>query len=568
MKLLNLLFIFFTISVASLSAQNSYNANINSPASLAGKLGNSRADWTNNVLPFGQTVTANLAIVNSGISPTNDSINAQGCDTLINVAQISGKIALIRRGVCQFGFKALMAQNAGAVAVIIVNVSTVDNPTNGGEPFNPAEGTDGASVTIPVLMVSNSVGQDIIAAVKSGVAVNVTINRPPFFNQTGPFAYVTPLSQADTMGFISVRIANPTPNAQTNITATAIITDPQGIKTLLTATLPVLPSLADSAVVFPATYKPSKKGLHKIEYLSSTFPNDTLRTEFKIGDYTFALDGGITSNAGIGPAAATFQTALYRYDAGSLYRTGTTAGVAVGATFGIANIKDIPVGETFQIRVYDMDPTGIGNIAFSATNLTYDGYTLEGGIDLVTTSQDTVNNKLFNVTFDQPIPLKPRGEYLVVVKYDGAVNGSTVAPSFSAGKTLSFPYTNSETHIVILDRMYTGFAGSSNAIVRMNMQGFVTANEEVVKAETLKMTVQPNPATNFVAVSYELQTAGNVELTLFNVNGQAVKSLKESNRMDAGLHTASFDVSDLAKGVYFVKINNNNKVAVKKVVVQ
>ena len=64
-------------------------------------------------------------------------------------------MAVVRRGACEFGFKALQAQNEGAVAVIVVN--NVEGP-----PIIMAGGADGDSVTIPVLMVSDVVGEAII----------------------------------------------------------------------------------------------------------------------------------------------------------------------------------------------------------------------------------------------------------------------------------------------------------------------------------------------------------------------------------------------------------------------
>ncbi len=552
-NLMSLALIFFTVQAAN--AQ--YVVKVNSPSALAGKYTNTSTDWGANKMAVGTVVTANVAIVNAGIDPVNDSINAEGCDTLVNSAAVSGKIAFIRRGGtnCEFGFKSLMAQNAGAVAVVIINRVP-------GAPIAMGAGAVGAQVTIPVVQISLEDGQLLIAAIKSGATLNMTITVPTFSNPRAAYSYFTPIGQTDTLGGVRVNVANPTPNDFIDVTATATITDPNGVKTVLTATKAVIPSLQDSIMVFPATFKPSANGLYKVAYTTSTQP-DTLRSEFKVGGYSYAHDNGVVTGFVV-PSAAQFETANYRYDAGSIF-IGGADGIATGATFGIGNVVDIPDGETFQIRLYDMDPDGDGSIGFVGTNTTYDGYTILGGIDWTKTSADNNNNALIDVVFDEPVPITRNGQYMVVVKYDGGTTGSIIAPAYSSAQTFE---SNYYAHLLVLDAFYTGWSGSSNAIVRMNMEGFVTANEEVVKAETLKMTVQPNPATNFVAVSYELPTAGNVELTLFSVNGQAVKSLKESNRMDAGLHTATFDVSDLAKGVYFVKINNNNKVAVKKVVVQ
>ena len=72
---------------------------------------------------------------------------------------MTGKIALIWRGDCEFGAKAFAAQNAGADAIIIVN------HTPGG-PVGMGAGAQGASVTIPVIMISKEDGHKIWERIK------------------------------------------------------------------------------------------------------------------------------------------------------------------------------------------------------------------------------------------------------------------------------------------------------------------------------------------------------------------------------------------------------------------
>ena len=101
---------------------------------------------------------------NGGVSTdTND-----GCDNITNPGDLSGKIVIIRRGECEFGFKALGAQNEGALAVIMVN----NVP---GDPIVMAPGAVGDQVTIPLFMVSDIDGDAIIAELNGGNNVNGTI---------------------------------------------------------------------------------------------------------------------------------------------------------------------------------------------------------------------------------------------------------------------------------------------------------------------------------------------------------------------------------------------------------
>jgi serine protease len=103
------------------------------------------------------SVEADMVIARSA---ANDSLL---CIAASNAAQVAGKIAVVYRGTCEFGIKALNAQNAGAVAVIVVN-NVADAPIEMGP------GANGANVTIPVFMVTQAVGAQINGAVRSGNA--------------------------------------------------------------------------------------------------------------------------------------------------------------------------------------------------------------------------------------------------------------------------------------------------------------------------------------------------------------------------------------------------------------
>lgn len=109
-------------------------------------------------------------VVVSDVSVTADTL---GCLPLTNGADVLGKIAVIYRGSCQFGTKALNAQNAGAIAVVIINNAP-------GSPVGMAAGDDGGSVTIPVVMISDIAGATLVNQINQGDDVVVFIG-----NKTG-----------------------------------------------------------------------------------------------------------------------------------------------------------------------------------------------------------------------------------------------------------------------------------------------------------------------------------------------------------------------------------------------
>ncbi len=113
-------------------------------------------------------LTDDLVLVEDDDSGPSTDPN-DGCDNITNGPSISGKIAVIRRGECEFGFKVLAAQNNGAVAAIIVNNVAGDPPLMGA-------GVVGCQVTIPAFAISNVDGEPIITLLDGGGSINGTVN--------------------------------------------------------------------------------------------------------------------------------------------------------------------------------------------------------------------------------------------------------------------------------------------------------------------------------------------------------------------------------------------------------
>ena len=96
----------------------------------------------------------------AGPSPDTDD----GCTTTVNAAELNGNIAVIKRGVCTFTTKIYNAQDAGAIAAIIVNNVEGEGPANGGgEPTDP--------INIPTISLSLEDGDPIINALNNGETV-------------------------------------------------------------------------------------------------------------------------------------------------------------------------------------------------------------------------------------------------------------------------------------------------------------------------------------------------------------------------------------------------------------
>ncbi len=131
---------------------------VNSPPEIAGSY---VANPSNNG-GTGDGLTADLAIVDDGVEPTDDA-----CEPVIN--DLTGKIALIvwNEGACNSSVFVANAAAAGAVAAIIVD-NTEEPLTN-----------FGGSAAIPSVAVGQSDGNLFIATIEGGDTVNSTLEDNP-----------------------------------------------------------------------------------------------------------------------------------------------------------------------------------------------------------------------------------------------------------------------------------------------------------------------------------------------------------------------------------------------------
>ena len=143
------------------------------PAALAGK------QYEVGFAKFGQLATAGtfagkqFVLINDGdaaVGTTTDGCSTKGSattagDTIVyaNQADVAGKVAVIDRGTCSFEYKSRIAQDNGAVGVVIVN--------NAGGVIDMALGAVPTSgLTIPSVMISQADGAELKANIASARA--------------------------------------------------------------------------------------------------------------------------------------------------------------------------------------------------------------------------------------------------------------------------------------------------------------------------------------------------------------------------------------------------------------
>ncbi len=153
---------------------------INSPAAIAGpRLATSNVFEGTDRVPV---PTAPNGLVSDLVHYTNDANNGtnppgnpitihNACVPPTNAFDISGKIALIRRGNCNFSNKVKNAQDAGAIAVIVYD--TVPN-----NPVRLSMSSTGLlGITIPAVFVTKEIGEEMVAAMATET-VNVKLETP------------------------------------------------------------------------------------------------------------------------------------------------------------------------------------------------------------------------------------------------------------------------------------------------------------------------------------------------------------------------------------------------------
>lgn len=141
---------------------------IEEPASLAGNVQVGAAQFGPQELA--EDVTAKVVLALDG----TDSPELV-CESVMNGDDVTGRIALIRRGDCFFEQKVLNAQAAGAVGVIICN------PEN--QLLNMAGGVDDDEPTIPSALIEEFRCAEIRMAINNGEDVTITfpatVTPPP-----------------------------------------------------------------------------------------------------------------------------------------------------------------------------------------------------------------------------------------------------------------------------------------------------------------------------------------------------------------------------------------------------
>lgn len=153
--------------------------------------------------------------------------------------------------------------------------------------------------------------------------------------------------------------------------------------------------------------------------------------------------------------------------------------------------------------------------------------------------------------------------------YDIAVYFPTVNEWRWWNDTFGLPY-NVQGQLQVVNGEYSGDA--SNAALThfrvnsCNVNATAVGDGPVAPPRFVLEAPYPNPVGTSTTFRYSMEEAGPITMTLYNVKGQRIATILEDSR-PAGPGSVTFDASQLATGVYFVKMSANLKTATRKITI-
>ena len=185
-----------TTAASSRDGENSVEAlEVTSPPVIAGKYAVKEANFTPALEDRGP-IEGRLVLADDADDTLVDGspgTTSDACEQLVNDSDMSGNIALIQRGGCEFDIKLANAEEVGAIAAVVYNIA--------GDPII-MNGTPGLS-DIPALMIGQADANLIIAELDADSEVTVILDKG---------LLLTEPDTGNVMGAFSARGPGPSPD--------------------------------------------------------------------------------------------------------------------------------------------------------------------------------------------------------------------------------------------------------------------------------------------------------------------------------------------------------------------
>jgi hypothetical protein len=116
---------------------------------------------------------------------------------------------------------------------------------------------------------------------------------------------------------------------------------------------------------------------------------------------------------------------------------------------------------------------------------------------------------------------------------------------------------------------YLVTANKHSGFTILDINDLTPISEHIISFNEAKLTNYPNPFNPSTTIDFSLQNDSKIELSIFNIKGQIVKTLT-NNEFTSGTHSIIWNGDDnfgkaVSSGIYYYKLNVNGKTeAVKK----
>jgi hypothetical protein len=97
--------------------------------------------------------------------------------------------------------------------------------------------------------------------------------------------------------------------------------------------------------------------------------------------------------------------------------------------------------------------------------------------------------------------------------------------------------------------------------------GQVTGIEKLTNGVINSFVLYPNPATANTSISFSISEKNKVSVNVYDVLGNLVSTLSQSNDFEKGNNTISLNTANLASGIYYISLDINGSKETKKLVI-
>lgn len=593
MKLLSTTILTFFLAMTMASAQTVF---VNSPEDLAGVYTFGLANFG---LPLTDTIiTADVVFVDDGTGETA----SQGCQAATNGAELDGKIALIDRGSCEFGLKALNAEMAGAIGFIIFNNAP------GAGVIDMGGGVNGGSVTIPGAMLDYEAGQAIRSALEQG-AVNVTMGNLRFDDDVAVTVVsalhaptgIMPLSQLDDLTIVpGARINNIGRNEATGINLSAAVDyrsfDGSVEETIYQEAVSVEDALAvDSStalILLPEVAPANGLGTYTTTYEIRIDGEEESTGDNELSS-VFTVSENLWSRASWDPATGNPRTTTgYTRAGGGDVEFLSTFNIPFGADYKIDSVffyvstsAASLAGMTLSAYIYEWDDANEDG-AFANDEINIVGLAETVFPEETTETVATLRLPILNfITFEETgiEILENDKDYIVGVRYVGdelvffGFDETVDYTQYLDYQTETGEFTDRDYGYLVVNSYndfvpdFEGGLGLFTDLNAASSAGLIltstVSTKEVVGPEVFELELFPNPATDYLQanIAFKQRTA-YVEYHITDAQGRLVFNTRDNEVSDT--EQAQFDLKALPSGQYFLTIRTEQGLQAKPFVVK